>query len=62
MMLIYGLSEKEVSILRNWSVSVGLDEEVDNLCKLRWAWRSAGGQFPVTEAQALFLKPRAVAA
>lgn len=62
MMTVYGLTNDQIVILEQWAETTGavsLDCEYPWLVrKLRHAWRQAGGRLPVTEAEALFLRPR----
>lgn len=68
--MLYGMSGAEIFILQRWAQMVKLyavpvtdDAPFADVAHQRREWGRAGGAFPVTEAEALFLKPlQAIAA
>jgi len=59
-MYLYGMDEKECMILFDWAIKfkICVTSPDRSLLERRKAWMDAGGKLPVTEAQALFLKPK----
>lgn len=61
-MLLFGMDETEMRVLTKWATqsTFQLRAVVPEryLIEWRYIWMRAGGKLPITEVEALFLKPK----